>query len=198
MTLNAVVDLSHHNRSVDFAKAKAAGILGIIHKATEGLTWSDNCFASRRKEAQSAGLLWGAYHFGTGDDVTKQANHFLQVAGTGPDTLLVLDFEKNPNSSSMSLSQARCSAQPAGEADRPTPSQPIVGERIGGRRAVAAAESPGAALLQCPFDHVQRVVALGQPFVFLVQQSEHALEFLARTQPAGTGDGRGGAGDSPP
>jgi GH25 family lysozyme M1 (1,4-beta-N-acetylmuramidase) len=31
-----VVDLSHHNDVADFGAVKAAGIAGIIHKATEG------------------------------------------------------------------------------------------------------------------------------------------------------------------
>lgn len=33
-----IADLSHHNADPDFAKAKAAGLIGIIHKATEGST----------------------------------------------------------------------------------------------------------------------------------------------------------------
>ena len=32
-----VVDLSHHNDVADFGKVKAAGIAGIIHKATEAI-----------------------------------------------------------------------------------------------------------------------------------------------------------------
>ena len=35
--INVVVDLSHHNDPVDFVRAKAAGIVGVIHKATQGL-----------------------------------------------------------------------------------------------------------------------------------------------------------------
>ena len=38
--INVVVDLSHHNETVDFAKMKAAGIVGVIHKATQGLRTS--------------------------------------------------------------------------------------------------------------------------------------------------------------
>ena len=45
-TLNAVIDLSHHNGKVDFAKAKADGIVGAIHKATEGLTFADRKYAT--------------------------------------------------------------------------------------------------------------------------------------------------------
>jgi len=34
--LNAIVDLSHDNGLVTFAKAKKTGLLGAIHKATQG------------------------------------------------------------------------------------------------------------------------------------------------------------------
>jgi GH25 family lysozyme M1 (1,4-beta-N-acetylmuramidase) len=36
--INVVVDLSHHNEKVDFVKMKADGIVGVIRKATQGLT----------------------------------------------------------------------------------------------------------------------------------------------------------------
>ena len=39
--LNAVIDLSHHNTVTSFQDAKAAGILGVIHKATEGTIFVD-------------------------------------------------------------------------------------------------------------------------------------------------------------
>lgn len=108
MATNTVIDLSHHNADPNFAQAAAGGITGVLHKATEGLGFVDPDYADRRGPALAAGLLWGAYHFGTGDDPVAQADHFLQTIG--PDhagMLLVLDFEENPNGSSMSLDQAR-------------------------------------------------------------------------------------------
>lgn len=105
--LNAVVDISHYNRNPDFAAAKQDGIVGVIHKATQGANGVDPAYAANRVQAQAAGLMWGAYHFATGEDPQAQAQHFLKVAGTGPGTLLALDFEHNPTGSSMSLDQAR-------------------------------------------------------------------------------------------
>jgi GH25 family lysozyme M1 (1,4-beta-N-acetylmuramidase) len=46
-----VVDLSHHNDVADFGKVKAAGIAGIIHKATEAIGFVDNMYAVRRDPA---------------------------------------------------------------------------------------------------------------------------------------------------
>lgn len=105
--LNAIVDLSHYNGNVDLNKAKDAGILAVIHKATQGTSYIDPMYATNRQKAQSAGLMWGAYHFGTGDDVQQQADHFLSVVQPGVQDLLVLDLEANPQGNSMSLEQAQ-------------------------------------------------------------------------------------------
>ena len=49
--LNAVIDISHHNANLDFQQAKAAGILGVIHKATQGLTYKDPMYVTNRQKA---------------------------------------------------------------------------------------------------------------------------------------------------
>jgi lysozyme len=105
--LNAVVDISHNNGDVDFQLAQGDGIVGVIHKATEGLTEVDPMYETNKAKAAAAELLWGAYHFGTGGDGVGQAQHFLAVVGTFDNTLLVLDFEPNPTGPSMSLVDAR-------------------------------------------------------------------------------------------
>jgi len=77
-----------------FVRAKAAGILGVIHKATEGVSFTDKKYPQRRKMAQEAGLLWGAYHFNYGNDVKAQVKNFISWADPDENTLLVLDYEK--------------------------------------------------------------------------------------------------------
>ena len=112
-TLNAVFDISHSNPSPDFAKAKAAGMQAVFHKATQSAgktAFTDKTYAPRRKEATAAGLLWGTYHFGTGDaDGAAQADFFLSVAQPDGSTPLVLDFETNTlkGETTMSLAQAK-------------------------------------------------------------------------------------------
>src|SRR5215472_12961567 len=96
MQTNAVIDLSHFNVAPDFEKARNDGILGVIHKATQGPMFMDETYIARRDAARAAGILWGAYHFGTGvSHGAEQADFFLDVVGTHPETLLVLDFEEN-------------------------------------------------------------------------------------------------------
>jgi len=108
-TCNVVIDLSHNNANVNLQRAQAGGILGVIHKATQGTGFSDPMYAIRRKAAKDAGLLWGAYHFGTGADPIAQAQFFLKVASPTQQDLIVLDFEENSASpdNTMTVDQAR-------------------------------------------------------------------------------------------
>lgn len=106
--INAVVDLSHHNGSVDLIQARrAGGILGIIQKATQGATFVDPTFHMNYEKAINGSLLLGAYHFGVSGDGALQAEHFLNTAQPTSRDLLVLDFENNPTGPSMSLDEAR-------------------------------------------------------------------------------------------
>lgn len=104
---NVVIDLSHHNNAVNLEQAQDAGILAVIHKASQGSTFRDAQYAARRQQAKALGLLWGAYHFANGNDGVSQAEFFLQSANPDSDTLLVLDFECNNGGSTMSLQEAR-------------------------------------------------------------------------------------------
>ncbi|HYT68935.1 MAG TPA: glycoside hydrolase family 25 protein [Vicinamibacterales bacterium] len=105
--VNAVVDISHHNGRVNFVRAKADGIVGVIHKSTQGRTYVDPVYRTNRTKAKDAGMLWGAYHFGTGSDGVRQAEHLLDTVQPESDTLLVLDLEANPQGPNMSLEEAR-------------------------------------------------------------------------------------------
>src|SRR5215470_1317293 len=99
-----IFDISHYQGHVDFAAAYAAGMRAVIVKATEGLKYTDPTFNRNVIEAQAAGLLVGAYHFGTGaTSGLEQAQHFLSVVGHNQ-CLTVLDFEDS--TSQMSLVEA--------------------------------------------------------------------------------------------
>lgn len=102
--INAIIDISHHNILSSIDALKRSGILGIIHKATQGTTHQDPTYANRIKHIQDAGLLPGAYHFGTAGDAAAQADFFLSCVGE--DQVMVLDFEPNPHGHDMSLLEA--------------------------------------------------------------------------------------------
>lgn len=102
--IDSVIDISHFNGSPDWTKVRAAGILGVIHKATQGAKSVDSTFAAARTAVPAAGLLWGAYHFGTGDvEGSAQAQFFLDTVKPDAHTLCVVDFEPNPSGTEMPL-----------------------------------------------------------------------------------------------
>jgi hypothetical protein len=100
-----VIDISHFDRVLPdgFKQARAFGILGCIHKASEGTSMVDATYAQRRPMAKEAGLLWGAYHFIRPVDVPSQVESFLRSAQPDNNTLLALDYEVD----SVSLDDAR-------------------------------------------------------------------------------------------
>lgn len=108
--LDALIDISHSTRVTDFSVVRQQGnILGIIHKATEGGDWRDPLYAVRRPQAEAAGLLWGAYHFGTHQySGAQQAAAFLDAVHPDPTTVMALDLEPNDRApaNTMTLEQA--------------------------------------------------------------------------------------------
>ena len=101
-----VVDLYNGDNVSDFQSAADAGLWGVIHKATTGATGHDSQYASRRPAAVAAGLLWGAYHWGTAAPVADQVDNFLHIAQPDANTLVALDFESTPGNQ-MTLPMAK-------------------------------------------------------------------------------------------
>lgn len=117
--LDAVIDISRFVTVSDFRLVRQSNILGVIHKATEGGDYVDPTCAPRRPQAEAAGLLWGTYHFGTGQmSGAQQAAFYLSVSRPGPKTLLALDLEANENRTrnSMRLDQAEAFVRAVAEA----------------------------------------------------------------------------------
>jgi|SRR6476620_4310553 len=106
MTESFVVDVSHHQRGVDWARVKNAGIQGVLVKATQGLTYEDDYYDRHTASVKAYGMLHGAYHFGTFGNGKYQAAHFLEVVQPTSQTLLALDFEDDPAGPDMTGAQA--------------------------------------------------------------------------------------------
>jgi lysozyme len=103
ITSDVVIDLSHWQASVDFLRAKSAGIVAVILKATQGLHWIDATFAERFAAARAAGLLVGAYHFMDNSSPQLQVEHFLSVAEGC--RVLAIDAEPNGMGSTATIAQ---------------------------------------------------------------------------------------------
>ena len=61
--IRKVLDISHHNDVSSWDDVVAAGIVGVIHKATEGTGYSDPDRATNCANALKAGLAVCTYHF---------------------------------------------------------------------------------------------------------------------------------------
>lgn len=89
--IDTIIDISHHQHKPDFVRAKASGITHVIHKATQGTTYTDPTFSKRKRFIEDAGLQLGAYHFLTPEHPVQQALSFLSVTMDVP--VLVVDWE---------------------------------------------------------------------------------------------------------
>lgn len=102
-----VVDIYHGDGVVSFDQAFAAGLRGVIHKATTGASGRDDAYKGRRDLAKRAGLLWGATHWGTAHmPISDQVDNFLAWADPDKDTLVALDYERD-DGNQMTLDGAR-------------------------------------------------------------------------------------------
>jgi lysozyme len=78
--IDTIIDIFHGD-ATDLAEVQENdGIIAVIHKATQGAHFTDASYTARKKQAEDLGLLWGAYHFGTADNVEAQVDHFLATA----------------------------------------------------------------------------------------------------------------------
>jgi len=115
-----ILDVSHweydslHGRIADaLARAKDDGIRVVIAKATQGKDYVDPSWPKWARAVQDAGLVLGAYHFGSNTSPGDQQSLFflervMREVDNADRVILALDFERNPTPSrTMSLSDAR-------------------------------------------------------------------------------------------
>jgi lysozyme len=93
------IDVSHHQRAIDWRRVAADDVAFAVIKATEGGDHIDSLFAINLAEAREAGLVVGAYHFFTfcrpGAD---QASNFIATVPRDPRLLPpVVDVEFHGN-----------------------------------------------------------------------------------------------------
>jgi lysozyme len=105
--IDTIVDLSHEDDVKDWGIVANGGTVAAIHKASQGISFTDPLYSIRRMYSGREGLLWGAYHFATLADGGFQADRFLAAAQPDSQTFLALDIEHNPDGGTVTLSQAR-------------------------------------------------------------------------------------------
>jgi GH25 family lysozyme M1 (1,4-beta-N-acetylmuramidase) len=107
------IDVSNWNGTINWTKVAHAGYRFAIGKATEGTTFDDGTYLANRYGSESAGLVFGAYHFARPSGASlaavtasavAQADYFLGFATPQPGELPpVLDLEETGNLSARLL-----------------------------------------------------------------------------------------------
>ncbi len=89
------IDVSHYEPPVDWAKAKAGGVVKMYTKASEGLGHIDVYLHKHADAAKAAGVQTGAYHFfHAGMDGVDQAKIYLKaIEGMSFELPHCLDWE---------------------------------------------------------------------------------------------------------
>ncbi len=96
----------YHGDTIDIQKAISGGMCFLIAKATQGTSVTDPKFLSFKAGAAMSSLPFGSYHFGNGDDPTRQGDHYLSVAQPSDKEVACLDLEEGQGDSQMTMEQA--------------------------------------------------------------------------------------------
>jgi lysozyme len=92
-----IIDLSHWNDVHSLDEAREAGVLGVIHKCTQGIAFIDETYVDRMERAHDAGLAFAAYHFLEAGNASQQMEHFLDRCFLPDGSRLVIDYEAMPD-----------------------------------------------------------------------------------------------------
>jgi lysozyme len=96
MTAPICIDISHHQGYCDFDEVAKAGVLGMIHKATEGTSFVDDMRAENCSRALDAGLAISTYHWlSPGSDPADQMDFYLSTIKPSPGERVVIDYEQD-------------------------------------------------------------------------------------------------------
>ncbi len=89
------IDISSYQGDIDFAAVKASGVGFVYAKATQGIGYIDDHYATYHDACKAYGIPFGAYHFlSTQTDPAEQAKHFLTtIAGREGELLPMIDVE---------------------------------------------------------------------------------------------------------
>lgn len=87
------IDISHHNPEPEWDVIKAAGVVGVIFKATEGSSYQDPTLFPRSGAAKRAGLLTATYHFMRPGSMADQMDWYINTIDPVQGERVILDHE---------------------------------------------------------------------------------------------------------
>jgi lysozyme len=89
------IDISHHQGTPDMREVAASGVLGLIHKATEGSSFIDDARAQNCSNAIAAGIAVSTYFWLKPGDGRSQAEFYLSVVDPVDGERVVIDYEED-------------------------------------------------------------------------------------------------------
>jgi lysozyme len=88
------VDISHWQGDVDFAALKRAGVLAVIAKCSEGVSYVDEHYQRNREGALAQGLAFATYHYLLPGNAGRQMEHYLTTLEPRRGERVCVDFEE--------------------------------------------------------------------------------------------------------
>lgn len=89
------IDISHWQNFPDFEEVAASGVLGVIHKCTEGTSYIDPNREENCSNAIAAGLAVSTYFWIKPGDGRAQAEFYLSVLDPVNHERVVIDYEES-------------------------------------------------------------------------------------------------------
>lgn len=90
------IDISHHQDFPNFEQVRAAGVIAMIHKCTEGSSYVDPNRGKNCKNAIDAGIAVATYHWlSPGSSPTKQMQFYLDNLQPVDGERVVIDYEED-------------------------------------------------------------------------------------------------------
>lgn len=89
------IDISHWQGFPDFDKVRAAGVIAMIHKATEGTSYQDPNRRQNYVNATKAGIKCCTYHWLKPGNAAQQMRFYLDAVDPVPGERMVIDYEED-------------------------------------------------------------------------------------------------------
>jgi lysozyme len=90
-----IIDISHHQDFPSFDQVAAAGVIAMIHKATEGSSYVDPNRARNCSNAIKAGIACCTYHWLKPGNAKQQIAFYLKTIDPMPGERMVIDYEED-------------------------------------------------------------------------------------------------------
>jgi lysozyme len=89
------IDISHWQNFPNFTEVRAAGVIAMIHKATEGSSYVDPNRAKNISNAIKAGIKCCTYHWIKPGNASNQMDFYLKTIDPVPGERVVIDYEED-------------------------------------------------------------------------------------------------------